>query len=186
MCTPPGGRDGSTVAAGRRDVAGLPLEDRDPERGPGTPYRSPGTDDTIRVARDELLAHHVGAPGPTLLLDCRTPAEYDGRSRHPMDLSVDQHRVGGHIPGAVNLPSGLLLDEDSTFHPAPDLRRLLSERGLTAAADVVVYCRVAERSSLLWFAVHELLQHPLVRHYDGGWAEYGSLMEVPVDRDPAA
>jgi thiosulfate/3-mercaptopyruvate sulfurtransferase len=29
----------------------------------------------------------------------------------------------------------------------------------------------------------ELLGHPRVRHYDGGWAEYGSLLDVPVERD---
>jgi hypothetical protein len=43
----------------------------------------------------------------------------------------------------------------------------------------VVYCRVAERSPLLWFALRELLGHPRVRHYDGGWAEYGSLAGRP-------
>jgi thiosulfate/3-mercaptopyruvate sulfurtransferase len=41
---------------------------------------------------------------------------------------------------------------------------------------------VAERSALTWFALHELLGHARVRNYDGGWAEYGSLMDVPVAR----
>jgi thiosulfate/3-mercaptopyruvate sulfurtransferase len=34
-----------------------------------------------------------------------------------------------------------------------------------------------------WFALHELLGYGHVRHYDGGWAEYGSLMDVPVELD---
>lgn len=165
--------------------AGLPLEDTDPRPGPATTYGSPGPDDTVRVTRDDLLARYVGAPPPALLLDCRTPLEYDGRPFHPMDLPVEQHRVSGHIPGAVNLPSALLLDAQQRFRPRADLHALATDRGLTAESDVVVYCRVAERSSLLWFALHELLGHARVRHYDGGWAEYGSLIEVPVARDDA-
>ena len=163
--------------------AGLSLEDSDPSPGPSTTYRSPGPDTSIRVARDELLARYVGAPPPALLLDCRTSPEYEGRPHHPMDLPVERHRVSGHIPGAVNLPSGSLLDEVQRFRPLSELQSVAAERGLTADADVVVYCRVAERSSLLWFALHELLGHPRVRHYDGGWAEYGSLIDVPVARD---
>jgi 3-mercaptopyruvate sulfurtransferase SseA len=27
---------------------------------------------------------------------------------------------------------------------------------------------------------------PRVRHYDGGWSEYGSLVDVPVARDEPA
>lgn len=50
-------------------------------------------------------------------------------------------------------------------------------------ADVSVYCRVSERSALLWFALHELLGHERVRLYDGGWAEYGSLVDSPVVRE---
>jgi thiosulfate/3-mercaptopyruvate sulfurtransferase len=99
-----------------------------------------------------------------------------------LDLGVEHHRVGGHVPGALNLPSGQLLREDGRFRPRDELRALFAERGVTEHSDVVVYCRVAERSSLLWFALHELLGHPRVRHYDGGWAEYGSLIDVPVSR----
>lgn len=163
--------------------AGLPLEDGEPELPPGTTYRSRGVDHAVRVLRDDLLRRYVGAPPPALVIDCRTPAEYEGRSRSVVDLAVEQDRVGGHIPGASNLPSALLLDEGQRFHDVATLRRLFESRGLRPGSAVVVYCRVAERSSLLWFALHELLGHPSVRHYDGGWAEYGSLIDVPVDRD---
>jgi thiosulfate/3-mercaptopyruvate sulfurtransferase len=30
--------------------------------------------------------------------------------------------------------------------------------------------------------LHELLGFPRVRVYDGGWAEYGSLVAAPVSR----
>ena len=171
---------------GGRDAwvrAGLALHDSEPPARPVSRYRSPGPDPAVRVMREEVLARYVGAPAGTLVLDCRTPAEFEGLSRNPMDLTVEQHRVGGHIPGARNLPSVQLLDEQQQFLPVARLRELFTGCGLTDDADVIVYCRVAERSSLLWFALHELLEHPRARHYDGGWAEYGSLMDAPVARD---
>lgn len=163
--------------------AGLDVEAYEPSTRPVSSYHSPGCDPSLRATRDEILGDYVGAPPGTLVLDCRTPAEYDGRSRNPMDLAVEHHRVGGHIPGAVSLPSALLQDENHQFRDRTALRELLNQHGLAEGLDVVVYCRVAERSSLLWFTTHELVGHPTVRHYDGGWAEYGSLMNVPVARD---
>ena len=163
--------------------AGLALDDSEPAPPALTSYRSSGPDASLRATRDDILERYVDAPGRALLLDCRTSEEYEGRSRNPMDLAVEQHRVPGHIPGARNLPSALLLTEDGGFQPLPRLRELFASSGLAEDSDVVVYCRVAERSSLLWFALSELLRHPHVRHYDGGWAEYGSLMDVSVARD---
>ena len=172
--------DGGRAAWAR---AGQPLVDTEADPPAPTGYRSPGAVVTLRATRDEILDRYVGAPGRALVLDCRTPPEYEGRPSNPMDLPVEQHRVPGHIPGAANLPSALLLDEDGSFQPLPRLHELFASRGLVDDSDVVVYCRVAERSSLLWFALSELLAHPDVRHYDGGWAEYGSLMDVDVARE---
>ena len=73
--------------------------------------------------------------------------------------------------------------EPGLFRPVHDLRRRFAEAGLTASAEAMVYCRVSERSAPLWFALHELLGHARTRHYDGGWAEYGSLVDVPVVRE---
>lgn len=166
--------------------AGGRLETAVPAAAGSPGYRSPGPDPRVRVGRDEMVTRYAAAPGRAVILDCRTPPEYAGRHAHPLDLGVERHRVSGHVPGARNVPADLVLAEDGTFRPPAELRRLFAERGVAADSDVVVYCRVAERSSLLWFALHELLGHPRVRHYDGGWSEYGSLLDVPVEReDPA-
>ncbi|GAA3629550.1 sulfurtransferase [Kineosporia mesophila] len=147
--------------------------------GPG--YRSSGLNSWAMLERDELLRSYVERPHPALLLDCRTPAEYEGSGRHALDLPVERHRVTGHIAGSRNVPSGSML-QGPYFRPVDELREAFAEAGLTAESDVAVYCRVAERSSLLWFVLSELLHHPRVRHYVGGWAEYGSLVNVPVAR----
>lgn len=52
--------------------------------------------------------------------------------------------------------------------------------GIDRDTGVITYCRIGERSSHTWFALHELLDHPEVKNYDGSWTEYGSLVGVPV------
>ena len=47
---------------------------------------------------------------------------------------------------------------------------------------VVAYCRIGERPSHTWFVLDRLLGYPGVSNYDGSWTEYGSLVDVPVER----
>lgn len=147
----------------------------------GGSYTSPGPDSSLRVGRDEVISRYAGAPEGTVVLDCRSPQEFAGKHRHPLDLGLERHRVGGRVPGARNLPAGRLLTPDGVFRPVEELRELFAACGVTESSDVVLYCRAGEGSSVPWFALHELLGHRRARHYDGGWAEYGSLMDVPVE-----
>ena len=55
-------------------------------------------------------------------------------------------------------------------------------QGIAADKDVVAYCRIGERSAHTWFVLHELLGYPRVRNYDGSWTEWGSLVNVPIER----
>jgi len=146
-------------------------------------YPVPTLDPTVRATRDDILDRFVGEQAHTALLDCRTPLEYEGRGARGVDLPVERHRVPGHVPGARNLDSVDVLDPDThRFLPADVLRGMFAQRGVREDVEVALYCRLAERSSLLWFALHEILGHRAARNYDGGWAEYGSLMDVPVER----
>jgi thiosulfate/3-mercaptopyruvate sulfurtransferase len=148
-----------------------------------TRYVSAEPDERLRVSRDALLSRYVGAPAGTALIDCRTGTEYRGREQCVVDLPVMRHRLGGHIPGATNLEHADLLERGTgRFRPREDLVRVFADRGIGPRDDVVLYCDVGDRSALGWFALHELLGHPRVRNYDGGWSEYGSLVGAPVRR----
>jgi len=68
------------------------------------------------------------------------------------------------------------------FRSLEYLRRALATHGVDPDDEVVLYCDVGERSALAWFVLSELLGRRGVRHYDGGWAEYGSLVGAPVTR----
>ncbi len=149
---------------------------------PPTNYRAPERDDaTIRAFRDQVLAH-VQAREP--LVDVRSPAEYSGERLHMPDYPNEGALRGGHIPGAVNVPwSRAINPEDGTFKSANELRAIYEgEQGLRPDDDVIVYCRIGERSSHTWFVLTYLLGYQHVRNYDGSWTEWGNLVNVPIER----
>jgi thiosulfate/3-mercaptopyruvate sulfurtransferase len=90
---------------------------------------------------------------------------------------------GGHIPGARSVPWARAANADGSFKPAAELREIYEkEQGLRAADDVVVYCRIGERSSHTWFVLTYLLGYDRVRNYDGSWTEWGNAVRSPIER----
>lgn len=146
-----------------------------------TTYRSQARDDRgIRIFRDEVL-QHVKASGK--LIDVRSPQEFTGERLHMEAYPNEGALRGGHIPGAKNVPWAKAVNEDGTFKSAEELRQLYEAgAGLSSAEDVVVYCRIGERSSHTWFALSYLLGYPRVRNYDGSWTEWGNLVGVPIEK----
>ena len=47
--------------------------------------------------------------------------------------------------------------------------------------DVIVYCRIGERSSHSWFVLKYLLGYPKVANYDGSWTEWGNLVGQQIE-----
>jgi thiosulfate/3-mercaptopyruvate sulfurtransferase len=129
------------------------------------------------------IAPRLDDPDLTLV-DVRLPIEYDGEAAAPPGYEPVAQR-SGHIPGAVSLPWEETLAEDGTFKPADELRALHGARGVTWDRDVVTYCGVGVRSSHSWFVLPELLGFASVRDYDGTWAEWGSMIGLPIE-DPSA
>ncbi|HYO15641.1 MAG TPA: sulfurtransferase [Thermoanaerobaculia bacterium] len=148
---------------------------------PESGYEAPERDDTrVRAFRDQVL-RHVEEKRP--LIDVRSPAEYTGERLHMPDYPNEGALRGGHIPGAANIPWARAVAEDGTFKSAEELRALYEkEAGLQPQDDVVVYCRIGERSSHTWFVLTHLLGYGRVRNYDGSWTEWGNLVGVPIER----
>jgi len=119
--------------------------------------------------------------GQVPLVDVRSPQEYSGERTHMPDYPDEGAMRGGHIPTAASVPWGKAVAEDGTFRPRAELEALyLDEAGLGDAEDVVVYCRIGERSSHTWFVLTHLLGLDTVRNYDGSWTEWGNAVAVPV------
>ena len=114
-------------------------------------------------------------------VDVRSPDEFSGKLLAPAHLPQEQSQVPGHIPGALNVPWAKVANEDGTFKTEEEIKELYADQGLDTAKPTIAYCRIGERSSIAWFALHELLGYEDVKNYDGSWTEYGSLVGVPVE-----
>ena len=146
---------------------------------PATTYTAKEQDTSIRAKRDEVLA----SIGERNFLDIRSPDEFSGKLLAPAHLPQEQSQRAGHIPGAVNVPWSKTANEDGTFKTDDEIRAIYAEAGVDFAKETIAYCRIGERSSHSWFAVHELLDEKNIKNYDGSWTEYGSLVGVPVQKD---
>jgi len=146
---------------------------------PATSYSAKDQDLTIRAFRDETIA----AIGVKNLIDVRSPDEFSGKLLAPAHLPQEQSQRAGHIPTALNVPWSKTANEDGTFKTNDQIRAIYAEVGLDESKQTIAYCRIGERSSHSWFALHELLEHPDVKNYDGSWTEYGSLVGVPIEKD---
>ncbi len=141
-----------------------------------TSYTAQSPDLSIRAFRDEV----IGAIGVKNLIDVRSPDEYAGRLLAPAHLPQESAQRGGHVPTAANVPWSKAANDDGTFKTDSELSALYVSAGLDLDRDTIAYCRIGERSAHTWFVLHELLDQPNVKNYDGSWTEYGSLVGVPV------
>jgi thiosulfate/3-mercaptopyruvate sulfurtransferase len=150
---------------------------RDEVKRERTSYTAKEPDTSIRAFRDEVVA----AIGSKNLVDVRSPDEFSGKLLAPAHLPQESAQRGGHIPTALNVPWAKTANEDGTFKSSEELRELYANEGLDTSKPTIAYCRIGERSSHTWFALHELLELPDVKNYDGSWTEYGSLVGVPIE-----
>ena len=109
--------------------------------------------------------------------------EFSGKIKAPAHLPQEQSQRAGHVPTAINIPWSKAAADDGTFKSDDELAKLYGEQGFDDGRSTIAYCRIGERSSHTWFVLHELLGKTDVKNYDGSWAEYGSLVGVPVQKD---
>ncbi|GAA3167467.1 sulfurtransferase [Planomonospora alba] len=147
-----------------------------PQR-PATQYKASEQDRNLRAFRDDVLE----AIGKLNLVDVRSPDEFTGKLLAPAHLPQESAQRGGHVPTARNIPWSKAANDDGTFKSDEELKALYEAAGVDFGKDTIAYCRIGERSAHTWFVLHELLDQPNVKNYDGSWTEYGSLVGVPVE-----
>ncbi|RSS74029.1 rhodanese-like domain-containing protein, partial [Streptomyces sp. WAC06614] len=101
-----------------------------------------------------------------LVLDARTRGRFAGTEPEPRP-----GLRGGHMPGAVSLPFGELLDADGLLRPRPELRARFAE----LAGDrrrLYFTCGSGVTACVLALAA-ELAGYPEQAVYDGSWSEWG-------------
>jgi thiosulfate/3-mercaptopyruvate sulfurtransferase len=178
-----GGHTNVRVLDGARhrwQAEGLPLTAQSSLPRARVSYKPASRKERMRVGRDEVLAALGNAN--QVILDGRSAEEYKGeRVGAPGNPDTGALRYG-RIPGARHLMFEELLNADKSFKPQPEMRSIVEGRGATRDKDVITYCRMSHRATVLYFALTQLLGYDRVRVYDGSWTEWGNLVGVPVER----
>jgi thiosulfate/3-mercaptopyruvate sulfurtransferase len=128
--------------------------------------------DEARVAAfeqvQEIAKDHnkEGAEG-VQILDARSPGRFTGKDPEPRPgLS------SGHMPGAINIPFGALLDpETKAFLPPDSLKKIFEEKGVDPAKPVISSCGTGVTACIIETALDEAkFGSPETRKvYDGSW-----------------
>lgn len=158
------------------EAEGLPMDTAavDPE---DSGIELPERNNALRARLDDVLDAAEGR-SDAKLVDIRSNDEYTGKIFAPEGVKELSVRAG-HVPGAVNVPWGTIVNEDGTFKSADEIKAVYAEQGIDGSAPVITYCRIGERSSHTWFALKHILGYD-ARNYDGSWTEYGNTVGVPV------
>lgn len=144
--------------------AGLPIEEGavEPEAGDVVlgPF-GPGAGALVAIDIDAAAAF----PETGLLIDARAGERYRGEVE-PMDPRA------GHIPGAVNRPTGANLTQGGGFKPAAELRAEFEALGVRDGVPVAVYCGSGVT------AAHEIAALAIAGFdaalYPGSWSQWSN------------
>lgn len=135
--------------------------------------------------RPDWRARRVRGVGDILAnLDQRTELVLDARAAGRFHGSAPEPRPGmrsGHIPGAMSLPYGELLNPDSTFRSPEALRQRFAKAGADGSRPVVTSCGSGVSAAILTLGL-ALAGLPQGALYDGSWAEWGGRPDTPIER----
>jgi thiosulfate/3-mercaptopyruvate sulfurtransferase len=139
---------------------------------PPPAFFTPRAQPRLRLTTADVRA--LLGSGNSVLIDARAPAEYRG-------LEGSTRRLG-HIPGAVNMPAGILVEPGSQrLRDAATLRSLFHRANVARGRRIVCYDAAGIAAARVAFVL-TLLGHDDVAVYDGGWSEWGDRLDLPVDR----
>ncbi|MFB7251154.1 sulfurtransferase [Microbacterium sp. NPDC056234] len=144
---------------------GLPLDAGDVLPEPGDVVLFGSDDGRLELGEVEAFTRSG------VLLDVRTPEQYSGTQ-----TSLDP--VGGHIPGAVNLPAMAVVDGDGRLRHPDALRRIFGSVGIRPDTQVAVYCGSGVAAMHTALALDQAGIRAAV--YPGSWSEWSNHRGLPV------
>lgn len=108
------------------------------------------------------------------VVDARAANRFRGEAPEPQP-----GLQSGHMPGALNIPYGALLDEQNRFKSVAQLEAVFKDYGLDLNTRIITSCGSGVTASIVSFALKLLGVESVV--YDGSWSEWGNpALELPV------
>ncbi|WP_439471005.1 3-mercaptopyruvate sulfurtransferase [Brevundimonas sp.] len=144
---------------------GLPLESGLPAAPAFAVFNPRPAGAAAVAAQADVQAALTG--GAAQVVDARGPARFKGDAPEPR-----QGLRAGHMPGAINLPYGAMLNPDGTMKRGAALQAAFTEAGVKIDRPVITSCGSGVTAAILTLALAELGRPS--RLYDGSWAEWGS------------
>lgn len=153
---------------------GYPMS-TEPAAARNTTYRVDNVRLDVFVGWDDIYRDVVLGDRPEVkLLDSRPADEYSGKNIRSVR--------GGHIPKAINVTGADAVNkEDHTFKPIAEIRKMYEEKGFTPDKTIYEYCHSGDRSAHAYVILKHLLGYKNVRFNDGGWAEWSTILTLPVE-----
>jgi len=127
------------------------------------------------IADAEFVKAHHGTAG-FAIVDARNRDFYDGaKEGGPRD-----HRVKGHIPGALSAPFDEFATADARLKPASDMAAVFDKAGVKPGDTIIGYCHVGEQATAMLFAARTLGHRVIL--YNGSfadWVQHDLPLELP-------
>jgi len=147
---------------------GRPLETAEPAP---RPVEVEPVFDWRLVADLAAVARHLES-GEAQVVDARSAARFKGEAPEPRATLRS-----GHMPGALNLPFNLVINDDGTLKSADELRAAFAHVDL--GRPIVTTCGSGVTASVLALALARLGRFD-VAVYDGSWTEWGGRPDTAV------
>lgn len=126
------------------------------------------------LVRDQAQVRRALAGGKDQLVDARPAARFQGEAPEPRP-----GLRGGHMPGALNVPSSSVIAPDGALKSAEQLKAVFEAAGVDLARPIITTCGSGITASLLALALARI-GRDRTPVYDGSWADWGRPGDTEV------
>lgn len=112
------------------------------------------------------------------VVDARSPSRFAGLEQEPREGVKP-----GHIPASVNIYYADFVNGDGTMRSAEELRAIFKRRAIDLSRPIVTTCGSGITAAIVYLAA-KIAGATDVALYDGSWADWGSMVNAPIEIGP--